>query len=64
MEITDLTDKQFKALNARLERIGKIKLIERLEDEQINANLAGNTTKAARCEVSIKWARKQSDWGK
>jgi len=62
--ITSLTDKQFAALKTRLDKIGKTKLIDRLENEMINANLAGDSNKAERCEVAISWARKQSDWGK
>jgi hypothetical protein len=57
-----MTDKQWKALQNRLFKLGKAKLIDRLENEQINANSAGNKTAAARAEWSLKWARKQPDW--
>jgi len=58
-----LTDTQWKALQKRLAKIGKVKLIDRLENEMINHSSAGNTKAAARCEWSLTWARKQSDWG-
>ena len=62
MKISDLTDKQFKALQARLHKIGRDKLIDRLENRMINANLKGETNIARQCEVSIEWVRKQSGW--
>jgi len=58
-----LTDKQWKALQSRLSKLGKTKLIDRLEGEMINHNAAGNTKAAERCEWSLTWVRKQSDWG-
>jgi hypothetical protein len=62
MQISDLTDKQFKSLRDRLNKLGREKLIDRLENEQINANLANKPKKAERCAVSIEWVKKQSGW--
>ncbi len=60
--LDNLTDKHFKALKSRMDRLGQEKLIDRLENELINANLAGDAAKVKRCEQSIAWARRQNGW--
>jgi|GEM_PF-4350157 len=57
------TDAQFKQLRDRLYKIGKTRLIDRLENEMINAGLDGNKTKQQRIQSQLEWVRRQSDWG-
>ena len=60
--MAQLTEKQFKSLKDRLQKIGREKLIDRLEGELINANLKGDAKTAAKKEWCISWARNQSGW--
>ena len=58
-----ISEAQFKRLQDRFQRVGKSKLIDRLENEMINHNSTGNKKAAERAEAALTWVRKQSDWG-
>lgn len=58
----NLTENNIKTLRSRLDRLGKEKLIDTLENQMINCQVQGKFETAALCEAKIKWVRKQNDW--
>jgi len=57
-----LTDKQIKTLRERMFRIGREKLIDRLEGALINKNLQDDTSGASRIAQQIEYVRSQTGW--